>query len=72
MRRHVPASERGGETVHEAGKNLLMVSGPEGFINAFAGPKRWAEGKELQGPVGGMIRKLMGETLGRGWLVLKL
>ncbi|KAK0739657.1 hypothetical protein B0T21DRAFT_284742 [Apiosordaria backusii] len=55
-------------------KNLLMVSGPEGFINYFAGPKYWADGKERQGPVGGVIGELAKKypNLASDWLVLKL
>lgn len=40
------------------GKNLLFVSGPEGFVNAWAGPKEWRDGRELQGPLGGVLAKL--------------
>jgi len=56
------------------GKDLLMVSGPDGFVEALAGPKRWHEGKELQGPVGGAIAKLMAKKpdLLKDYLVLKL
>ncbi|KAK0651796.1 hypothetical protein B0T16DRAFT_87076 [Cercophora newfieldiana] len=56
------------------GKNLLMVSGPEGFISAFSGPKRWGEGLELQGPVGGMAASLReaDPAFWEKWLVLKL
>lgn len=40
------------------GKNILFVSGPEGFVNAWAGPKVWQNGEELQGPLGGVLGKL--------------
>jgi len=50
------------------GKNLLFVSGPEGFVNAWAGPKEWRDGNELQGPLGGVLSKL---DL-RDWEVVKL
>lgn len=50
------------------GKNLLFVSGPEGFVSSWAGPKEWKGGKELQGPVGGVLGKL---DL-RDWEVVKL
>ncbi len=51
-----------------------MVSGPDGFISTFAGPKRWADGKELQGSVGGVLGHLIAGNPGfwRDWLVLKL
>lgn len=56
-----------------AGVNLLFVSGPDGFIEAYAGPKQWHEGGEMQGPVRGLVGRLTGRQ-GEldGWLVLKL
>ena len=36
----------------------MFVSGPEGFVNAWAGPKEWRDGRELQGPLGGVLAKL--------------
>ncbi|CAL5868881.1 uncharacterized protein PFLUO_LOCUS3108 [Penicillium psychrofluorescens] len=47
---------------------LIMVSGPDGFISYMAGPKLWAQGKELQGPLQGIIKEL---DL-KGWAVWKL
>ncbi|KAI1829773.1 hypothetical protein DTO006G1_4833 [Penicillium roqueforti] len=38
--------------------NLILVSGPEGFISYMAGPKLWAQGQELQGPLKGIIKEL--------------
>lgn len=37
---------------------LILVSGPEGFISYMAGSKLWAQGKELQGPLNGIIKEL--------------
>ncbi|CAG8403490.1 unnamed protein product [Penicillium salamii] len=37
---------------------LILISGPEGFISYMAGPKLWAQGQELQGPLNGIIREL--------------
>lgn len=56
------------------GKNLLMISGPDGFVEYFAGKKVWGQGKELQGPVGGVIDELQRRypELGEKWLVLKM
>ncbi|KAH8710538.1 putative FAD-binding protein C17H9.12c [Beauveria bassiana] len=56
------------------GKNLLMVSGPEGFISHYAGPKVWLGGVETQGAVGGVAAELRRRNSGfaAGWLVLKL
>ncbi|KAM3535347.1 hypothetical protein MY4038_001401 [Beauveria bassiana] len=56
------------------GKNLLMVSGPEGFISHYAGPKVWLGGVETQGAVGGVAAELRRRNPGfaADWLVLKL
>ncbi|KAJ9381930.1 hypothetical protein DTO063F5_5895 [Paecilomyces variotii] len=40
------------------GGKLILVSGPDGFISYMAGPKLWAEGRELQGPLQGIIKEL--------------
>lgn len=37
---------------------LILVSGPDGFISYMAGPKLWAQGQGLQGPVAGIIKDL--------------
>ena len=42
----------------KSGKKLFMVSGPDGFVEHFAGPKVWKEGRELQGNLGGVIGKM--------------
>ena len=47
---------------------LIFVSGPEGFVNYFAGPKVWEGGKEGQGSLDGVLGRM---TL-RGWRVYKL
>ena len=51
-----------------AGRKLILISGPDGFVNHFAGPKFWKGGIERQGPLGGVLRKLNFE----GWEVWKL
>ena len=51
-----------------AGKKLILVSGPDGFVNYYAGPKVWKGGSELQGPLGGVLKKLNLD----GWEVWKL
>jgi hypothetical protein len=57
-----------------SGRNLLFVSGPDGFIEHFAGAKRWANGMELQGSVGGVLGKIRAKypDAMKDWLVLKL
>ena len=49
-------------------RRLIVVSGPEGFVNHLAGSKIWKGGKECQGPLGGLLGKL--DT--GGWDVQKL
>lgn len=55
------------------GRNLFMISGPDGFVSAYAGPKVWTDGAERQGPVGGMLAELMRKdpAAWNDWLVLK-
>ncbi|KAL2264307.1 hypothetical protein VTK26DRAFT_7912 [Humicola hyalothermophila] len=56
------------------GKNLLMFSGPDGFISYYTGAKVWWGGKELQGPVSGVVGELKRRypSLAKDWLVLKM
>ncbi|KAI2466512.1 hypothetical protein F4781DRAFT_350104 [Annulohypoxylon bovei var. microspora] len=62
------------------GANLVCVSGPDGFVGAYAGPKRWYAGKEMQGLVDGVLKGVLEERekeagSGKGrenWMVLKL
>ncbi|MCJ1483944.1 mitochondrial Homoaconitase [Schaereria dolodes] len=49
-------------------QRLIIVSGPEGFVEHFAGPKLWRNGKEEQGDLGG----LLGELDLEGWNIWKL
>ncbi|KAG9200664.1 hypothetical protein G6514_006843 [Epicoccum nigrum] len=55
-------------TSQEKGSKLIIVSGPDGFIEHWAGRKIWAEGREVQGPLGGVLK---GMDLG-DWKVFKL
>lgn len=50
-------------------RKLILISGPEGFIRYYAGPKKWIGGKEAQGPLGGILK---GVDKGDGWEVWKL
>ncbi|GKT40737.1 cytochrome c mitochondrial import factor cyc2 [Colletotrichum spaethianum] len=56
------------------GKNVFVVSGPEGFVQAYAGAKLWRDGGQLQGPVGGMLGALHRKSpeILKDWVVLKL
>ncbi|MCJ1247843.1 mitochondrial peripheral inner membrane protein [Trapelia coarctata] len=49
-------------------KKLILVSGPEGFVNYVAGPKRWLGGREVQGELGGLLSRIDHS----GWEVWKL
>lgn len=51
-----------------ARRRLLFVSGPDGFVNHFAGPKTWKGGRELQGPLGGVLATIDP----KGWEIWKL
>jgi hypothetical protein len=55
-------------TPQEKGSRLIMVSGPDGFIEHWAGKKQWVGGRETQGPLGGALVKM---DL-RDWKVFKL
>ncbi|EME48033.1 hypothetical protein DOTSEDRAFT_122528 [Dothistroma septosporum NZE10] len=50
------------------GKNFLIVSGPEGFVNYWAGSKQWMNGREVQGPLRGLLATFDLDD----WMVLKL
>lgn len=50
------------------GSKVIIVSGPEGFINHWAGPKTWANGRQVQGPLGGQLARMNLQ----GWQVVKL
>ncbi|KAF5010761.1 hypothetical protein FDECE_3091 [Fusarium decemcellulare] len=56
------------------GKNLFIVSGPDGFIERYAGPKVWLGGQQTQGPIGGVAGQIQRQnpSLARDWLVLKM
>jgi hypothetical protein len=51
-----------------AGAKLIIVSGPDGFVDYWAGKKRWDKGKEVQGPLAGVL----GTMDLNGWKVWKL
>ncbi|KAI9893623.1 MAG: mitochondrial peripheral inner membrane protein [Vezdaea aestivalis] len=50
-------------------RKLIIVSGPEGFVTYFAGPKSWQKGKLTQGKVAGVLGGL--NVKARGWEVCK-
>ncbi|KAF2688535.1 hypothetical protein K458DRAFT_414278 [Lentithecium fluviatile CBS 122367] len=52
----------------EKGSRLILVSGPDGFIEHWAGKKLWVGGREVQGPLGGVLAQM---DL-KDWKVFKL
>lgn len=48
----------GGTSSGSLRNKMILVSGPEGFINYMAGPKLWTQGMEVQGPLRGIIGEL--------------
>lgn len=52
----------------KSGTKLLLLSGPDGFVNYFAGPKEWKDGREGQGQLGGVLAGLQLND----WRVVKL
>lgn len=62
------ALSRASDTEDGAGRKILVVSGPPGFITYWAGSKQWAGGREVPGPLRGVLSTL---DL-RGWEVVKL
>lgn len=52
----------------QPGSKIVIISGPEGFINHWAGPKIWTNGRQVQGPLGGQLGKM---DL-HGWQVVKM
>lgn len=49
-----------------APETQIIISGPEGFISYLAGPKVWKDGKETQGPLGGIMGSVLEERRRRG------
>ncbi|KAI0457013.1 hypothetical protein F5B21DRAFT_465241 [Xylaria acuta] len=68
-----PNAEVGTRTARP-GVNLVCISGPDGFIEAYAGRKRWHDGNEMQGAIRGVLGRIQKDQAKNsgGWLVLKL
>jgi hypothetical protein len=52
----------------EFGPKLLLISGPDGFVDFYAGPREWENGKLGQGRLGG----LLGSLGLKEWTIVKL
>jgi ferredoxin-NADP reductase len=68
--RRIQSSLMRAETPTEAGegRRVILVSGPPGFITYWAGSKQWAAGREVPGPLRGVLSTLDLD----GWEVIKL
>lgn len=65
--------EKDTDKIEGKGKRLILVSGPDGFIEYWAGKKEWVDGQERQGRLGGVLGGMLREDLKRGgWSVVKL
>ncbi|KAI1214670.1 uncharacterized protein F4807DRAFT_5397 [Annulohypoxylon truncatum] len=77
--RAAPKSYTAAHPGAKPGANLVFVSGPDGFVGAYAGPKRWYKGGEMQGSLDGVLKGVLeerdkkgGEGQRENWMVLKL
>ncbi|KAI0814576.1 hypothetical protein GGR55DRAFT_438093 [Xylaria sp. FL0064] len=71
---HQTIKTQGEQGRPSTGVNIVCVSGPDGFIEAYAGAKRWHDGNEMQGAIRGLLGRMQkekGDNVG-DWLVLKL
>lgn len=70
LRRHLSSSAATEQPSENGGtpKKIILISGPEGFVSFYAGAKSMKAGKEIQGPLGGMLRYIDP----KGWEVWKL
>lgn len=50
------------------GRRIILVAGPDAFVEYCAGRKAWKQGQEVQGKLGGLLKQLDP----KGWEVWKL
>ena len=62
LRRQTDAASK---TRHE---KVILVSGPDGFVEYFAGPRMLRDGVEVQGVTGGLLAQMRLD----GWTVVRL
>lgn len=62
------SSAEGREVTNNTSKKMILLSGPDGFVNYLAGSKVWNKGQEGQGEVGGLLK----EVEHFGWEIWKL
>jgi NADPH-dependent ferric siderophore reductase len=46
-------------TYQPPSRTEILISGPDGFIAALAGPKVWEYGRQTQGPLGGVLNQVI-------------
>ena len=63
---NIPTTEKSQRSM--AGRKIVLVSGPDGFVDHIAGPKVWKNGQEMQG----QLRGLLAQIDHPGWEVWKL
>ncbi len=70
LRKYLSHAASSGQSTNDGAmpKKIVLISGPEGFVNFYAGAKLMKGGKEVQGPLGGMLRRIDPN----GWDVWKL
>ena len=56
--RHTLKHSGPGKVGEDGGQKLILISGPDGFIEHWAGKKVWVGGHEAQGPLGGVLSQL--------------
>ncbi len=70
LRRYLSSNEQSDHSINDqpARKKIILISGPDGFVSFYAGPKFIKGGQEIQGPLAGLLRKIDP----KGWEIWKL
>ena len=68
LRRYLSSKEEQSDHDQSARKKIVLVSGPDGFVSYYAGPKFFRKGVEVQGPLAGLLQKIDP----KGWEIWKL
>ena len=71
LRRYLSSNEEQADhstNEQPARKKIVLVSGPDGFVSYYAGPKYFRQGQEIQGPLAGLLSKIDP----KGWEIWKL
>ena len=71
IRQYISRIDRSSDSAVEgqpARKKIILISGPNGFVSFYAGPKFMSRGREIQGPLAGILQKIDP----KGWEVWKL